>query len=564
MTMLPRAWHLRVFSSYPRWTLAALFVTALILTPIGFLAYLAVVSGGDEFVKISQTVLPHATWITVQLMVGVAIVTGLVGMTLAYMITFYRFPGRRVLAWAVVLPLALPPYIAAYGFVEFLDFAGPVQRGLRWILAQTALSDVPRITNKHYWFPEFRSLPGAILILSSIFYPYVYLTVRATFAMQGAQVAEVARTLGADAWTVAFRVVGPLAFPALILGVILCLMETLNDIGAVTYLGVFTLTFQIENVWINRGSLGGAAAIALLLFVVVVALISIEQRARARTAFFERHAGRGHISSAPGRLSNGLGITVASLCSLPPLIGFGIPLYVHTRAALARPTMFLDQDLWYAVGTSLWLASFGALLTLILALVLLYATRLNSARWFGYLIRLAASGYAVPGTMIGIGLLIPVLRFDNFLDGLSERFFSYNLGLLIFTSGFPLVFAYAIRFMALARGGMEAALTRISPNLDSASRTLGRGPMKTLIQVILPAIWPALLTAGLLVFIDSIKELSATMILQPVGINTLAMTIFSHAETGHLGRTGPPSLVMLALVLIPTLVLARSLERRLN
>ncbi len=553
---------MRVSHSYPGWTFAALLIATLILTPIAFLAYLALTSGGAEFVKIAQTVLPRAAWTTAQLMAGVAALTAITGMGLAYLITFTRFPGRRLMAWVVVLPLALPPYIAAYGFVEFLDFAGPVQKGLRWILGQTVLSDVPRITNRHYWFPEFRSLPGAIVILSAIFYPYVYLTVRATFALQGAHVAEVARTLGAGAWTVAFRVIGPLALPALILGVILCLMETLNDIGAVTYLGVFTLTFQIENVWINRGSLGGAAAIALVLFAVVVALISMERRARARTVFFERHAGRGQISTVPTPLPRKWGLAATGLCAVPPLIGFGIPLFVHARAALARPLMFLDQNLWQAVGTSLWLASLGAILTLTLAVVLVYAARLNPARWLARLIRLAASGYAVPGTMIGIGLLIPVLRFDNFLDSVSERLFSYNLGLVIFTSGFPLVFAYAIRFMALARGGIEAALTRISPNLDAASRTLGRGPFRTLTLVILPAIWPALLTAGLLVFIDAIKELSATLILQPVGINTLAMTIYSHAEAGHLGRTGPPSLIMIALALVPTLLLARSLERR--
>ncbi len=556
------ALRVRVPHSYPGWTFAALLIATLILTPVAFLAYLALTSGGAEFVKIAQTVLPRAAWTTTKLMAGVATLTAITGMGLAYLITFTRFPGRRILAWVVVLPLALPPYIAAYGFVEFLDFAGPVQKALRWFLGQTVLSDVPRITRQHYWFPEFRSLPGAIVILASIFYPYVYLTVRATFAMQGAHVAEAARTLGASAWTVAGRVIGPLALPALTLGVILCLMETLNDIGAVTYLGVFTLTFQIENVWINRGSLGGAAAIALVLFAVVVALISMERRARARAAFFERQTCRGEISTVLAPLPHGWGIAAAGLCAVPPLIGFGIPLYIHTRAALARPLMFLDQNLWQAVGTSLWLASLGAILTLTLGIVLVYAVRLNPAQWLAQLIRLAASGYAVPGTMIGIGLLIPVLRFDNFLDGVSERLFSTNLGLLIFTSGFPLVFAYAIRFMALARGSIEAALTRISPNLDAASRTLGRGPFRTLTRVILPSIWPALLTASLLVFIDAIKELSATLILQPVGINTLAMIIFGHAEAGHLGRTGPPSLIMIALALVPTLLLARSLERR--
>ena len=546
------------------WTIAALLIGALILVPIVFLATTALTSGGAEFLKVAGTVMPQATWTTVQLMAGVAILTAITGTGLAYLITFYRFPGRQILAWIVVLPLALPPYIAAYGFVEFLDFSGPVQGGLRWILAQTTLQDSPRITSRHYWFPEFRSLPGAIFILSSILYPYVYLTVRATFAMQGAHVAEVARTLGAGAWTVAFRIVIPLASPAILLGVILCLMETINDIGAVTFLGVFTLTFQIENVWINRGSLGGAAAIALVLFAVVVFLIYLERVGRTGSAFFERRTGRGQISLYPTQIPRFWGGLTALLCATPPLIGFGIPCYIHLKASIARPNFFLSGSLWEAVGTSLTLASLGAALTIILAIVLVYAARLNPQRWFAAVLRLASSGYAVPGTMIGIGLLIPVLWFDNFLDGISERLFSYNLGLLIFGSGFPLIFAYAIRFMALAQGGIDAALTRISPNLDAASRTLGRSPLNTLVTVILPVIWPALLTAGLLVFIDAVKELSATMLLQPVGLNTLSMQIFGYASDGHIGRTGPPSLIMIGLALIPTFILAHSLERRVQ
>ena len=547
---------------YPTWTLSALFISALILVPTLFLTYTALTTGGEEFMKVVRTVMPQATWTTLQLMAGVAVLTAITGTGLAYLTTFYRFPGRRLMAWVLVLPLALPPYIAAYGFVEFLDFSGPLQRGLRWLLAQTTLQDVPRITRQHYWFPEFRSLPGAIFILSSIFYPYVYLSVRATFAMQGAQIAEVARTLGAGAWAVGFKIVIPLASPAILLGVILCLMETINDIGAVTFLGVFTLTFQIENVWINRGSLGGAAAIALLLFALVVFLVYLERIGRAGTKFFERLTGRGQISMHPTKIPRLWGFIILLLCATPPLIGFGIPFYVHLKASLARPSAFLSSSLWEAVGTSLTLASTGAVMTLVLAIILVYAARLYTQGWFAGILRLASSGYAVPGTMIGIGLLIPVLYLDNFLDYFSERFFGYNLGLLLFTSGLPLIFAYAIRFMALAQGGIDAALTRISPNLDNAARTLGHGPLKTLMTVILPVIWPALLTAALLVFIDAVKELSATMVLQPIGLNTLSMQIFGHASDGHIGRTGPPSLIMIALALIPTFILAQSLERR--
>ena len=546
---------------YPLWTSAALVLAALLLLPLGYLTITAF-GGGEQLSNVARTVLLPASQRTLLLLLGVTILTAITGTGLAYLITFYRFPGRRWLAWLVVMPLALPPYIAAYGFVEFLDFTGPPQTALRWILEQTVLADDPRITSRDYWFPDATSLGGAIFILSAVLYPYVFLSVRAAFAMQGAHVAEVARTLGAQSWTVAFRVVIPLARPAIILGVVLCLMETLNDIGAVEYLGVRTLTFSILDVWQNRNSFAAAAGIAVVLFLFVAALVWLERHARRRASYFERRTGRGQISQYPVRIPTFWGGVATFLCSLPPVVGFFIPLYPHARAALPRWQQAFDERLLGALVTSLWLATLAALLTLILAVVLVYAVRLNPARYLRTTVQLASLGYAVPGTIIGIGLLIPVLAFDNFLDGLSERFLGLDLGLLIFGSGAALIFGYSIRFMALAQGQMDAALQRISPNLDSASRTLGQGPSSTLIRVILPVIWPALLTAGLLVFIDATKELSATIVLQPSGLNTLSMYIFGYASDGEIGKTGVPSLILVALALIPTLMLAYNLDQR--
>lgn len=546
---------------YPIWTSAALVLAALLLLPLGYLI-LAAFGGGEQLVNVASTVLFPASRRTLILLIGVAVLTSITGTGLAYLITFYRFPGRRWLSWFVVMPLALPPYIAAYGFVEFLDFTGPPQTALRWILGQTILADDPRITLRDYWFPDITSLGGAIFILSAVLYPYVFLSVRAAFAMQGAHVAEVARTLGAKSWTVAFRVVIPLARPAMILGVTLCLMETLNDIGAVEFLGVRTLTFSILDVWQNRGSLSAAAGIAIVLFTFVALLIRVERHARHRASYFERRTGRGQISQYPVQIPRVWGLVTMTLCALPPLVGFGVPLYPHVKAALPRWQQALDERLLEALLTTVGLVLCAAIATLLIALILVYATRLNPARYLRNLVQLASLGYAVPGTIIGIGLLIPILAFDNFLDRVSENLFGLNLGLLIFGSGAALIFGYAIRFMALAQGGIDTALQRISPNLDSASRTLGRGPLNTLVRVILPVIWPALLTAGLLVFIDAAKELSATMILQPSGLNTLSMYIFGYASDGEIGRTGVPSLILVALALIPTLMVARSLDRR--
>ena len=246
------------------------------------------------------------------------------------------------------------------------------------------------------------------------------------------------------------------------------------------------------------------------------------------------------------------------------MIGLGIPLFIHIQTSLRRTAFFFEGDLWAAVGTSLWLALWATLLTLTLAVLLVYAARLNGARWFQHFLKSASVGYAIPGTMIGVGLMILVLRLDNAIDARTEAWFGLNWGLPLRDLGIALVIAYTIRFMALAQGGIESALTRISPNLDSASRTLGKNALGTLIFVILPVIWPALLMAGLLVFIDSIKELSATMLLQPVGLQTLSMHIFNHADAGNVERTGPGSLVMIAIALIPTLIVAHGLEHRLR
>ena len=546
---------------YPIWTSAALLLAALLLLPLVYLL-LAAFGGGEQLAKVAGTVLWPASRRTLVLLTGVAILTSLTGTGLAYLITFYRFPGRCWLAWFVVMPLALPPYIAAYGFVEFLDFTGPPQTMLRWILGQTVLADAPRITSRDYWFPDITSLGGAIFILSAVLYPYVFLSVRVAFALQGAPVAEVARTLGAKSWRVAFRVVIPLARPAMTLGAALCLMETLNDIGAVEFLGVRTLTFSILDVWQNRGSLSAAAGIAVVLFAFVALLIRVERQARHRAAYFERRTGRGQISQYPVPIPTVWGLVAMTLCALPPLVGFVVPLYPHVKAALPRWRQVLDERLLEALLTTVGLAFCAALATLLIALVLVYATRLNPVRYLRNLVQLASLGYAVPGTIIGIGLLVPILAFDNLLDSVWERLFGQNLGLLIFGSGAALIFGYAIRFMALAQGGIDSALQRISPNLDLAARTLGRGPVNTLVRVILPVIWPALLTAGLLVFIDAAKDLSATMILQPSGLNTLSMYIFGYASDGEIGRTGVPSLILVVLALIPAFLVAQGLERR--
>ncbi|MBB3997000.1 ABC transporter permease [Aureimonas pseudogalii] len=529
--------------------LAALLLAALVAMPVVALAVIALSGSLSNFRHLAATVLPRSGTTTLGLMAGVALATGTTGVVTAWLTTSFRFPGHRVFCWALVLPLAVPTYIAAYCFNELLHFVGPVQSALRAAFGWRSRAD--------YWFPDIRSLGGAVLVLSSVLYPYVFLTTRMVFLMQGAKAADVARTLGAGPARVFFVVLLPMARPALAVGVALALMEVVNDIGAVEHLGVQTLTFAVYSTWLNRGDLEGATQLALLMLAVILLLVGVERFARRRQRFTAARADR--MRAPPERLTGWRAAAAALACALPIVSGFGIPLVVLAGYAARRLGDLLDPVLWRALWHTIAIASATGLATVAIGFLLAYGARLTHDRTLSAVSRVAALGYAIPGTVLAIGILVPLAAFDNGLDALMRRSFGVSTGLLLSGSGFAVVFACTARFMAMGHGSLESGFAKLSPHLDMASRTLGRGPGETLRAVLLPLMRPAVFTAFLLVFVEAAKELSATILLRPFDFDTLATFVYAQASRAAFEDGAIAALLIVLTGILPVILLTRSL-----
>lgn len=537
---------------HPWLRLAALLVALAVLMPVAALIVLAASAGFEDWPHLASTILPISLRTTLLLMTGVALATAVMGIVPAWLTAQFEFPGRRVLSWALVLPLAVPPYLAAYAYGEFLHFTGPPQTLLRNVLGVTAAGD--------YWFPDVRSLGGGILVLSAVLYPYVFLTARAAFLMQGRNAGDIARTLGASPAGALLRVLLPMARPAIIVGITLALMETLNDIGAVEFLGIRTLTSAVYATWLNRGSLGGAAQLSCVMLAIVLAVIAAERWARRKQRFHLPRAtamvqrGRQPIARPSRRW------LAAGACALPILLGFGLPVYVLGGYALRRLDQLLEPSLHAAIATSLGVASAAAVVATGAAFLLAYAVRVTGSRAMVLASRAAAIGYAVPGTILAIGILVPLARFDNALDGWMDQSFGLRTGLLLTGSAACLVYALSVRFLAMAEGAIDSGFHKIPAHLDMAARTLGRNARQTLGEVLLPLLRPAFLTAGLLVFIDSIKELSATILLRPFGFNSLSTYVYERASRSAVEEASVAALLIMLAGILPVLLLSRTMD----
>ncbi len=538
---------------HPLAVLTALAIGCVVLTPIVAIAVIALSGTGEDWPHLIRNVLPGSIRTTALLLTLVALGTASIGVVSAWLVVAFDFPLRRLMSWALVLPFAVPPYLAAYAFAEFFHFSGPVQSAIRAVFGFQTSSD--------YWFPEIRSTYGAALVMSAVLFPYVYMTTRIVFIMQGRNIADVARTLGASPGRVLRRVLLPVAKPAIAAGVALVLMETLNDIGAAEYLGVRTLTFSVYSTWLNRGSLEGAAQIAMLMLAMVFALIWAEQHARRKQRF---HAARAtQIKVRPPRtpLKGWRGILATAAISLPVLGGFGIPLYVFGRYASRRLDQFFDPALGKAFANSVLAASGTAVITVVAALALTYVARLARTRETGLLMRLASLGYALPGTILGLGLLFALARFDNGLDALARQYLGVSTGLLLSGSAAAVILACSIRFLALAESSIRSGIEKLPPNLDEAARSLGRTPAASAYAVLLPLLGPAIFAASVLVFVDTIKELSATILLRPFGFNTLATYVYENASRGVVEDGAIAALVIIATSLVPVALLSGALMR---
>jgi iron(III) transport system permease protein len=457
------------------------------------------------------------------------------------------FPGRSVLEWALLLPLAVPGYIVAFSYLDVLHPLGPVQEALRAMLGIAS----PRGLR----LPDVRSTGGCILVLSAVLYPYVYLSARASFVLQSAAALEVARTLGASRWRAFLRIGLPLARPAIVAGLTLVLLEVLGDIGASEFLGVRTLTVSIYSTWVNRSNLPGAAQIALVMLALVLGLILLERWARRARRFVATGSAR---PQAPLRLTGLQGLAATAFCALPVMLGFLVPL-LHLSISAARrmaetgfPTRILGE-----AATTAALAAGTVALALGLGLVVALGQRLTRAPLASGFARVASLGYAVPGTVLAVGLLSPLAGFDNTLDAAMKQAFGISTGLLLSGSGAALVAALAIRFLAIPVGGIEAGFAKLSPHLDMAARSLGSSQPRTVRRVLLPLLRPALATAALLVFVDAMKELPATLLLRPLGFETLATHVYGEAARGTYEDGALAALVILLVGLGPVMLLAR-------
>lgn len=532
------------------WKWAATLVAAIVCAPLAALAWEAMGASAAHWSHLAAYVLPQAALNTGLLLAGVAALTALLGTGCAWLVSAYEFPGRRILSWALLLPLAVPTYIVAFAYLDLLHPIGPVQTALRALLGY----DSPR----QFRLPDLRSLPGAIFVLGFALYPYVYLSTRAMFATQAANVLEAARTLGASRAGAFWRVALPMARPAIAVGLSLALLETLNDIGASEFLGVQTLTVSVYTTWVTRSDLASAAQIALTMLAIVVALILLERHGRRR----QRYAATQRMRPMrPVRLRGWRAALAAGLGSAPVALGFLAPaLYLlwETQKRL-HLVHGVSRQLWAAAGNTLAIAAAATLATLLCGIVVAWAARAtrDSANrgWTQACARLAGLGYAVPGTVLAIGLLTPFTLFDRALSATVG-----TSGLVLMGSAAALVCAYAIRFLAIAAGGLEAGLARIPPSLEQAARLLGETAGGTLRRVHLPLLRPAIAGAALLVFVDAMKELPATLLLRPVNFDTLATWLYAEAARGTYEEGAVAALLIVAAGLLPVILLARGQE----
>ena len=511
------------------------------LAPLAGLVLLAFPGSGALWPHLVRYVLPEAAVETALLLAGVGAIVTAVGTGTAWLVTAYQFPGRRVLGWALLLPLAMPTYIVAYAYVDVLHPLGAVPSALRALLGLHDPAALP--------LPPVRSLGGCTLLMGFVLYPYVYLNARAAFAMQSADVLDAARTLGATGAALFGRVAVPLAWPAVAAGLGLALMEATNDVGAAEFLGVQTLTRAVYVTLVSRSSVAGAAQIALALLCLTAALVMLERAARRRI-----NPASAGSSGASRRALGPWGAGCACFaCAAPVLIGFAVPAGHLLAAAWMRVAEAgLPAALPAWVG---WSALFAALATaaaLGAGLLLAFTMRVAGR---GDLLRVASLGYALPGTVVAVGLLTPLGAFDDALDGAARAVLGVGTGLVLSGSGAALVLAYVIRYLAIPAGGLEAGYAKLPAALDDAGRASGATDGRLLARVHLPLLSPALGAAALLTFIDCMKELPATLLLRPLNVETLATAVFGEASRGTYEDGAVAALAIVALGLLPVALL---------
>ncbi len=524
------------------WRLASFTVVAMVAAPIAVVASAWFAPAGEVWRHLAETVLPGILWNSLVLMVGVGGGVFVLGTALAWLVAMYEFPGRRFFDWALMLPLAIPAYVLAFVAVGLFDYSGTVQSALRgWFGGRFAL-------------PSIRSAGGVIAVMVLAFYPYVYMLARTAFLAQGRAMLETGRVFGLTANQAFVRVALPMARPAIAAGVALALMEALADFGAVAIFNFDTFTTAIYKAWLGLFSLEAAAQLASLLMLFVAAGLTVERALRGRARY---HVALRRARAERYRLSGWRAAAAAGLCAAVFLLAFAIP--VWQLLVWFVETAYRDLDARYLLffANTLMLAAAAAVLTVFFALLLAYTYRLKPDRVVRVSVRLATLGYALPGSVLAVGIMLSFVWLDRYLfEGLRQSL-GFGAGPVLVGSLAALILAYGVRFMAVAYGPVDSALERIRPSLWQAARSLGAGNWEILRRVTLPMLRGGLLTAALLVFVEVMKEMPATLLLRPFGWDTLATRIFEMTSEGEWERAALPALTLVLAGLIPVVMLVR-------
>jgi iron(III) transport system permease protein len=545
----PKAWARAQLR--PSWGLAAAALIAVIVAApvIAVFAHVAAPTDG-LWRHLVDTVLGTYLRTTLWLCLGVGLVTIIIGTGCAWLVTMHEFPGRRFFDWALVLPLAMPAYVLAYAYTDLLQFTGPVQGALR-ALTGWGWQD--------YWFPNIHSTGGAIFVLSAVLYPYVYVVTRAAFIEQSVCVLEVSRTLGCPPAAMFRRVALPLARPAIAAGATFALMETLADFGAVKYFEVQTFTTGIYRTWYAYGNPAAAAQLASALLLFVFAVLALERVSRGPGRY--AHSSSRYRQIHRMRFVGLRAAAATAFCALPLLVGFLLPALALALMAIDSGEPLMLSRLAELARNTVLIGVLASLLAVGVALAAVYALKRDRRPASRGLIRVALLGYATPGVVIAVGILIAIGLFDHGVDTLSQRLFGVSTALVLGGSIIAVLYGCLVRFFAVAYSPLEAGLAKIRPSLEDAARTLGTAPAGVLLRLHLPLMRGSILSAGLLVFVDVMKELPATMILRPFNFDTLAIEAFQLATTERLDGAALPSLIIVAVGLVPVVILCRAIGR---
>jgi iron(III) transport system permease protein len=542
-TLASRPWRVN------RWSVFVVALALVLTAPFAVIVGSWLTPELEIWQHLATTVLSTYILNSILLALGVGSGTFVIGVSTAWLVTMCRFPGRRVLEWALLLPMAIPAYILAYTYTDFLQVSGPVQSLIR---------DVFNVRPRDYWFPDVRSLPGAITMLTLALYPYVYLLARTAFLEGSTVLLEAAQSLRCHPWMSFFRVSLPLARPAIAGGVALALMEALSDFGTVDFFGVPTLTTGIYRTWFGMGERAAAAQLACCLLVFVLVVVWLERRSR-RTVHHSARSER-RQSLLCYNLSGWRAFAATTFTFLPILFGFLLPALFLVQLT-SRSTQPFDEHFWHHAGNSFTLASVTAILATVLAVLLAYGVRLHPNRLNRSGSRLATLGYAVPGSVIAVSTLIAFGWLDTQLNTLSNITFGSSIGLVFSGTMLGLLYAYIVRFLATSFSGIEARLKSITPSMDNAAKSLGYRSLATLRHVHIPLLRSSLLTALLLVFVEVIKELPATLIIRPFNLDTLAVQVYRLAADERLRDAAPGALAIVLVSLIPVIVLSIGIGR---